>query len=317
MSSRINVQIQAMRLEAAGVLSLELAAEGGGELPPWNAGAHIDLHLPSGLIRQYSLCADPAERRHYRIAVRLEQSGCGGSREVHQSLLTGQTVTIGEPRNHFALQPESRYLFVAAGIGITPLLSMAYSAEKQNADWTLLYGGRSRKSMAFTGELQRLGGGRVEILAKDEGRRLNLDAILATAEQGTTVYSCGPPALLDALSERFGQAGLAGCLRMERFTPAAIKPANGEAGSFRLILARRGIELTVPAGCSILQTLREAGIDVPCSCEQGICGTCETRVLDGIPDHQDHLLSAREKQSNQSMMLCVSRALSESLTLDL
>lgn len=313
---RFEVTVTCLRQEADGVISLELTAEEGVQLPQWSAGAHVDLLLPSGLVRQYSLCGDPEDRRRLRIAVLLEASGRGGSREVHGALRLGQRLGIRGPRNAFPLG-EGPYLFVAGGIGITPILAMARAAQRAGAQWQLLYGGRSRRSMAFIKELQAIGGGRVEILPADEVGLLDLDAVVAAARAGQQVYSCGPSVLLDALSERFAEAGLEPYLHLERFAPAApVKGADG-GDSLTVILARSGAQVEVPPGCSIMSALRAAGHEVASSCEQGVCGMCETRVLDGVPDHHDMLLSESERARGDVMMLCVSRALTPTLTLDL
>lgn len=308
------VIVSCLRLEADGVISLELTADQ--PLPAWSAGAHVDLLLPSGLVRQYSLCGDPDDRRRLRIAVLLEARGRGGSREVHGALRLGQRLAIRGPRNAFALG-EGPYLFVAGGIGITPILAMARAAERAGAQWQLLYGGRSRRSMAFIDELRALGGGRVEILPADEVGLLDLDAVVAAARAGQHVYSCGPAALLDALSTRFAAAGLQGQLHLERFAPAAPPPAATGEGTLKVILARSGGEVLVEPGCTIMAALRAAGHTVASSCEQGVCGMCETRVLDGVPDHRDMLLSESERARGDVMMLCVSRAHTPTLTLDL
>ncbi|VXC15117.1 Phenoxybenzoate dioxygenase subunit beta [Pseudomonas sp. 8AS] len=316
LAEAFEVQITGLRLEAEGVISLELQAPDRQPLPAWTAGAHIDLLLPSGLVRQYSLCGDPEDRRRLRIGVLLEANGRGGSREVHGALRLGQTLSIRGPRNAFALGAEGPYLFVAGGIGITPIMAMAREASRRGAEWTLLYGGRSRRSMAFIDELQALGGGRVEILPADEVGLLDLDAVVASAAAGKQVYSCGPAPLLDALTARFSEAGLDERLHLERFAPAA--PVAGAAGdSLRVILARSGGEVEVLPGCTIMAALRAAGHAVASSCEQGVCGMCETRVLDGVPDHRDSLLTESERAKGNVMMLCVSRALTPTLTLDL
>lgn len=314
--AELDVEITAMRLEAEGVISLELRSPDRAPLPQWGAGAHIDLLLPSGLVRQYSLCSDSEDRSRLRIAVLLEANGRGGSREVHGSLRVGQRLAIRGPRNAFALQPAARYLFVAGGIGITPILTMIQAAQRTGAEWQLLYGGRSRRSMAFIDELRALGGGRVAILPADEVGLLDLAAVVEQAAGGAQVYSCGPAALLNALSERFAAAGLGERLHLERFAPAAPLPSGGE-GSLRVILARSGAEVEVPPDCTVMAALRAAGHAVASSCEQGVCGLCETRVLDGVPDHRDQLLTASERRRGNVMMLCVSRALTPTLTLDL
>lgn len=313
----LEVQVIGLRLEAEGVIALELHGVDKAPLPAWTAGAHVDVLLPSGLVRQYSLCSDPQDRQRWRIAVLQETNGRGGSREVHNALRVGQRITLRGPRNAFALQPAARYLFVAGGIGITPLLAMARSAEQAGAEWQLLYGGRSRRSMAFIDELQTLGQGRVEVVPADEVGLLDLDAVVAAARSGTQVYSCGPAPLLDALTERFAAAGLSDHLHLERFAaPAPVASATGEGG-LTVILARSGGQVEVPADQSIMAALREAGHTVPSSCEQGICGMCETRVLDGVPEHRDLLLTESERACGKVMMLCVSRAKTATLTLDL
>ncbi len=317
LAAQFEVQVTGMRLEAEGVISLELEAVGRAPLPEWSPGAHIDLLLPSGLVRQYSLCGDPLDRQRLRIAVLREANGRGGSREVHDGLRVGQTMMIRGPRNAFPMEPRAGYLFVAGGIGITPILAMAREAQRAGAEWQLLYGGRSRRSMAFIEELQALGGERVSILPADEVGLLDLEDVAARAATGLHTYSCGPAPLLDALTERFAAEGLSERLHLERFAPAAPAPAaSGEAG-LRVILARSGTAVEVPNDCSIMAALRAAGHQVASSCEQGICGMCETQVLDGVPDHRDMLLTDSERERGNVMMLCVSRARTPTLTLDL
>jgi ferredoxin-NADP reductase len=315
--SQIEVQVTGMRLEAEGVISLELRAVDRAPLPEWSPGAHIDLLLPSGLVRQYSLCGDPLDRSHLRIGVLLEAKGRGGSREVHEQLRVGQRVAIRGPRNAFPLERGKRYLFVAGGIGITPILAMAREAQRAGADWQLIYGGRSRRSMAFIDELLALGGERVAILPADESGLLDLEDIAARAAAGVHTYSCGPAPLLDALTERFKVEGLSERLHLERFAPTAPAPCAGNGQGLTLILARSGREVAVPDDRSVMQALREAGCDVSSSCEQGVCGMCETRVLAGEVDHRDMLLTDSERARNNVMMVCVSRARTPTLTLDL
>lgn len=316
LATQLEVQVTGMRLEAEGVISLELQALDRKELPAWTAGSHIDLLLPSGLVRQYSLYGDPQDRQRLHIGVLLERNGRGGSQEVHGALRVGQKLTIRGPRNAFALQAGQCYLFVAGGIGITPILSMVREAERVGADWQLVYGGRSRASMAFIDQLQELGGERVQILPADEVGLLDLEDIARRAAQGRHTYSCGPALLLDALSERFAVDGLSERLHVERFAPVARAPVAGD-GTLRVILARSGTHLDVAPDCTIMAALRAAGHQVASSCEQGVCGMCETRVLDGVPDHRDMLLSESERARGDVMMLCVSRALTPTLTLDL
>ena len=310
-----NLLIGGMRLEAEGIVSLELRPLPGEALPDWAAGAHIDLRLPSGQVRQYSLCGDPLERSFWRIAVLKEQAGRGGSREVHDGLRVGQVVGTGGPRNAFPLAAACAYQFVAGGIGITPILPMLLAAERAGVPWHLVYGGRSRSSMAFLEHLKR-GTGSVQIQPADECGPLDLDAIAERAAAGAETYCCGPGGLLNALTARFAAQELQPRLHLERFAPVPSAPSSTEA-ALTLVLARSGQEVEVPPGCSLMEALRANGVEVPSSCEQGVCGMCETRVLDGVVDHRDMLLTERERERNNVMMVCVSRARTRTLLLDL
>jgi ferredoxin-NADP reductase len=302
-------------LEAENVVSLLLQSTDGADLPPWSPGAHLDLMLPSGAVRQYSLCGEPADRQHYRIAVLRLADGRGGSVEVHDALKVGQIVTVAGPRNAFELQCADRYLFVAGGIGITPILPMVRHVAATALPWQLFYGGRSRASLSFVDEVANFGRANVWLLAEDEVGSINTDAVLASAADGVAVYACGPARMLDALEAKFAGAGRANQLHVERFLARPTLPLPDD-GVIRVFLARKGGFVDVPPDRSILNALREAGHDWPSSCEQGICGTCEARVLDGTPDHRDSLLSDSERALGKVMMLCVSRALSPTLTLD-
>ncbi|MGW7255519.1 PDR/VanB family oxidoreductase [Streptomyces sp. NPDC054834] len=295
---------------ADGVLALTLRHPLGEELPAWEPGAHVDVLLGPDLERQYSLCGDPADRAVWRVAVLREPDGRGGSAYVHEQVGPGDKVRVRGPRNHFPLQPAARYRFVAGGIGITPILPMLAAAEAAGAEWTLLYGGRARGSMAFTGELARYGD-RVTIAPQDETGLLDLGPVLDGLPDGTLVYCCGPGPLLDAVEERCP----AGVLRVERFQPK--EQPDGDDGEFEVELARSGRTLTVPAGVSVLDTVRAAGVEVLYSCTEGTCGTCETDVLEGTPDHRDSVLSDDERASGETMMICVSRCRGGRLVLDL
>ncbi len=249
---------------ADGVVALELRDPSGADLPPWEPGAHIDLLLGPDLVRQYSLCGDPADRTTWRVAVLRELDGRGGSAFVHDAL--GASVQVRGPRNHFALEPAARYVFVAGGIGITPVLPMLRAADAAGADWRLVYGGRTAASMAFTDELPD---GRVELRPQDEHGLLDLDEILSDVDGTTLVYCCGPGPLLDAVEARCP----ADRLRVERFTP---REQDGPTSSFEVELAQSGRTLTVPADRSVLDVLEDAGVDILSSCREGTCGTCET-----------------------------------------
>lgn len=306
--------VVARREQAAeGVVVLDLRDAHGGDLPAWSPGAHIDLLLP-GHVRQYSLCGDPADRGTYRIGVLREPESRGGSAYVHDHLLPGERVRVRGPRNHFRFDDAPRYLFIAGGIGITPLLPMIAEAESRSASWSLLYGGRRRATMAFADELAAYGEA-VALRPEDQHGLLDLDAVLGTPADDTLVYCCGPEPLIAAVEERCA-AWPADSLRVERFTPRAVEP-DGPDAEFEVVLQRSGIILTVPPGTSILDACLDAGVDVASSCEEGTCGTCETDVLEGVPDHRDSVLTPSERETGRVMMLCVSRSRTPRLVLDL
>ncbi|MGC0336415.1 PDR/VanB family oxidoreductase [Streptomyces sp. SLBN-8D4] len=295
---------------ADGVLALTLRHPLGEQLPEWEPGAHIDVVLGPGLERQYSLCGDPSDRTAWRIAVLREPAGRGGSAHVHEQLRQGGKVRVRGPRNHFALRPASRYRFIAGGIGITPILPMLAAAEAEGAEWTLLYGGRTRESMAFTEELSRYGD-RVTVAPQDETGLLDLASVLDGVPEGTLVYCCGPGPLLDAVEKRCP----AGLLHVERFAPK--EQPEGENTEFEVELAQTGTTVTVAPDVSVLDAVRASGVEVLFSCTEGTCGTCETDVLDGTPDHRDSVLTDEEREAGETMMICVSRCRGKRLVLDL
>ncbi|WP_412078184.1 PDR/VanB family oxidoreductase [Streptomyces xanthophaeus] len=288
---------------ADGVLRLTLRSP---ELPAWTPGAHVDITLPSGLVRQYSLCGDPAEAGAYTIAIRLVEDGRGGSREAHERLVEGAELELRPPRNRFELVPAPSYVFVAGGIGITPILPMLRAATAAGADWTLLYGGRSRASMPFLPELARYGD-RVTIAPQDEAGLPDLSPLAATGP-GTLIYCCGPDPLMRAVTETAPDPA---AVHLERFAPAAPGPAE----PFTVELHRSGRTIEVAVDESTLTAVRRALPGTPYSCEQGFCGTCQHRVLSGEVAHHDELLTDQERED--SMLLCVSRAKTDRLVLDL
>ncbi|MER5834547.1 PDR/VanB family oxidoreductase [Streptomyces sp. NPDC002130] len=306
-------------LAADGVVSLTLRRPDGGMLPAWTPGAHIDVLLGSGdgdgdLIRQYSLCGDPADREAWQIAVLREPRGRGGSAYVHDHLREGAAVRVRGPRNNFPLRPAARHLFIAGGVGITPIIPMVEAADAAGWDWRLLYGGRTRTSMAFLDRLAPYEG-RVLVRPQDEFGLLDLAAHLGVPEEGTLVHACGPEPLLRAVQEQCADWP-PGTLGVERFAPAATA-LTGPAAAFELELARSGLTLTVPPDRSVLETVEEAGVAVEFSCREGTCGTCETDVLDGEPDHRDSLLTEDERAAGDTMLICVSRSCGPRLVLDL
>lgn len=301
---------------ATGVVRLTLERPDGGLLPAWEPGAHIDVHVGERptLIRQYSLCSSPADRGHYQVAVLREPHSRGGSAYIAERLEPGTTVPVSPPRNHFALVPAPRYVFVAGGIGITPLIPMIDAAAAAGADWTLLYGGRTRQSMAFADDLAHRWGYRVSVRPQDEHGLLDLAGLLGQPAPDTAIYCCGPGPLLDAV-ETVCAPWPDGALHIERFTPA---PAGtGEDTAFEVEFAQWGGTLTIPADRSILEVADEAGIPLVYSCEEGTCGSCEAAVLSGEPDHRDSVLTEPERRAGTRMMICVSRARSSRLVLDL
>ncbi|MBW0103934.1 PDR/VanB family oxidoreductase [Pseudonocardia sp. KRD291] len=297
--------IHQRRDAADGVVGLTLGRTDGGPLPSWTPGAHVDVVLDNGLTRQYSLCSDPCDDRAWRIGVLREPESRGGSKYIVDKLHDGDIVEVGEPRNHFELEGAPGYVFVAGGIGITPLLPMIARAERDGAEWSLLYGGRTRSSMAFVDELARYGD-RVTIAPQDEVGLLDLAGRLGTPRPDTLVYACGPEPLLDAVADRTS-GWPAGSLRVERFTPRTLEPA-GPDGSFEVEFRTSGITATVPAGVSILTVAEQAGIAADWSCREGTCGSCETPLLAGRAEHRDSLLTDEEKDEQNLMMICVSRA---------
>jgi ferredoxin-NADP reductase len=309
----------ARRDEAAdGVAVLHLQDPDGRELPAWAPGAHCDLVLPGEgepTTRQYSLCGDPGDRTTWHVAVLREPDGRGGSRRIHAELTEGAVVAVRGPRNAFPLEPAPSYVFIAGGIGITPLLPMIAAAAASGADWQLHYGGRSRASMAFREQLEATHGARVTVHPQDEVGLLDLDALLGTPRPSTLVYCCGPEPLLEAVEQRCA-AWPAGSLHVERFAP---KP-QGEpvrTDAFEVELAQSGLTLTVPPDLSVLEVVERAGVQVLSSCQEGTCGTCETAVLAGVPDHRDSLLTEAERAAGDTMFICVSRAACPKLVLDL
>ncbi|WP_330269380.1 PDR/VanB family oxidoreductase [Streptomyces griseorubiginosus] len=317
MNDRLTLTVASRTPVSDGVVSLTLRRPDGGPLPSWTPGAHIDVLLDTDagdLVRQYSLCGDPADRGAWQIAVLREPQGRGGSAYVHDRLLEGAGVRVRGPRNNFPLRPAARHLFIAGGVGITPILPMVEAAEAAGADWSLLYGGRTRTSMAF---LDRLAphGDRVLVRPQDEYGLLDLAGHLGVPKEGTLVHACGPEPLLRAVQEHC--AGWPpGTLGVERFAPVQAAE-TGAARAFELELARSGLTLTVPPDRSVLETLEEAGVDVDFSCREGTCGTCETDVLEGTPDHRDSLLTEDERAAGDTMFICVSRSRGPRLVLDL
>lgn len=312
---QLTLLVHRMTWEAEGVLSLVLRHPAGEALPPWQPGAHLDLHLPGVITRQYSLCGDPDDSTAWTIAVLREPAGKGGSEAVHDRVRPGQLVDVVGSRNHFEFATSPRYLFIAGGIGITPILPMVQRAEEAGADWALWYGGRTRPGMAFADRFDRYGS-RAILWPQDERGLLDLSTLKIPAAD-TLVYCCGPEPLLAAVQDACGDWP-SESVRFERFKPR--DQGSHDAGveaAFTAVLQRSGCEVRVAPGQSVLDAVEAAGFAPDSSCREGICGTCETTVLAGVPDHRDSLLSETERAENTTMMICVGRALSERLVLDL
>lgn len=308
--------VASKRLVAEEVVELVFRGGAGAALPTWTPGSHVDVLVGAAdsVTRQYSLCGPLLDPHHYRIAVLLEPDGRGGSLAVHRDVAVGDLLRVRGPRNHFRLDPADRYLFVAGGIGITPLLPMIEQLHTAGTDWRLLYGGRSRSSMAYLDELAGYRD-RVWVHPQDEAGLLPLDEFFGEPIAGTVIYCCGPAGLLAAAEER-ARPWPARTLRVERFTPVE-QPGAEQNRAIEVTLARTGRTLTVPPGTSILDAVERAGVNVLASCREGTCGTCETAILDGLAEHRDSVLSAEDREEQDAMMICVSRANTDQLTLDL
>ncbi len=313
MTAPRTLRLHRLTWEGPGVLALDLTDPDGGMLPGFAPGAHIDLHLPDGLVRQYSLCGDPAVQGSWRIAVR-EVGGGRASGFIHRALRPGALLRAAGPRNTFPLLPAPHYLFLAGGIGITPLLPMLRAARDAGATRTLWFCARSTAEAPLLAEA-RACAGTLCVHAAAEGTRLDVAAALAVPRPDTLLYCCGPAPLMLAV-EQATRHWPAGSVRFEWFVPRP-QDAAGAAGSFEVACARAGLTCSVPAGRSVLDTLLAAGLDLPFSCTQGVCGSCETRVLEGAVDHRDSILSEAERAANASMMICVSHARGPRLVLDL
>lgn len=318
--TELTVRILAKTAEAEDVFSFELGSGDGSPLPEFSAGAHVDVHIGSGLVRQYSLCNDPQERHRYVIGVLRDAGSRGGSIALHEQLQAGDEIRISAPRNLFPLVPARRSILFAGGIGITPILPMVREVNARGADWHLVYGGRSRSSMAFVEELAELGKDRVEIVPQDERGVLDLDAVLAQAGPGTAVYCCGPEGLLAAVEQRCASGPMS--LHTERFGSAGTAGTDEPVGAnetttFEVELRRSGCVVVVSPGRTILDAVREVVPEAVSSCEEGFCGTCETRVLEGVPEHHDTILTEKERQAGKTMMICVGRSKTPRLVLDM
>jgi len=312
--------VRQVRWVAPDVVELRLTRATGGALPAWEPGAHVELSLPSGLRRAYSLCGEVTDAEAWTVAVHRVPEGRGGSREVHETALVGRELEVRGPVNRFPLVPAAGYLLLAGGIGVTPLLPMVRELTARGLPWRLVLGARDRSRLVYAEELVELGGDRVLLVPQDEAGLPDLAAELAAAPAAHAVYACGPQPMLDAVTALCRTADSSRALHLERFT-AADDTVSGKLsvpeGEFEVVLSRSGLRLTVPADRSVLDVVREKLPDVPFSCEEGYCGSCETAVVAGLPDHRDSVIEPSERTAATTMMICVSRCDSPVLELDL
>lgn len=315
----MELTIRKIKTVAEDIVSLELARADGQNLPAFTAGSHIDLKLGNGLIRSYSLVNDPAEQGRYVVAVNKDAASRGGSSYVHESLREGQTIEVSEPRNNFKLVEDAPLVaLIAGGIGITPLLSMIRRLETLGRPWKLFYSARTRAKCAFLEEIQALeardpGQVQLHIVRENDGRLTDIDGIVNSLPADTHLYCCGPTPMLKAFEDACAPRE-PDCVHIEYFTA---QHEAASAGGFDVVLAHGKRTIRIEAGKSILHALLDSGVDVPNACQEGVCGACQTTVLEGTPDHRDSYLTPREKTSCKTMMLCCSGSLTPALVLDI
>lgn len=324
-SASLVAVVSRVTCEAKDVVVLDLESGSKSELPPFQPGAHVEIYLPNGMVRHYSLCNDSRERTRYRIGVGLSPGSRGGSSFIHQSVKAGASLSISQPRNNFPLLSNaSEYCFIAGGIGITPILSMIHWCLANDKRWQLFYCARSRQRAAFYEEIEALVGAAarkpVAYHFDDEqrGRLFDVEAVLRDCPAAAHIYCCGPTPMMEAV-QAAAASRPAENVHFEWFTtrPAALAAAPAAERAFTVVLHRTGRQFVVPPGMSILDVLEQNNVAVPCSCREGLCGTCETRVVAGEPEHRDHVLSHTARATNETMMICVSRARSEVIELDI
>ncbi|WCT05786.1 PDR/VanB family oxidoreductase [Rhodococcus qingshengii] len=312
--TELDLQVIARFDAAENVVVLTLSNSIDHPLPAWQPGAHLDITVGDGTTRQFSLCGDPSDTSRYEIAVLKVEDGRGGSAYVHSSLHVGARVHARNPRNHFRFDDSPGYLFIAGGIGITPIVPMLKQAQERGADWRLIYCGRNESTMAFAEELAGYGN-RVELWPSETRGRVDIARAFEQLGENVLVYCCGPARLLESVEE-YTTGWAAGTVRTERFAAGELtEPVRAEG--FEIHLESSGLTFTVSPEESILEVVENAGIDVQSSCGDGTCGTCESAVLSGEPDHRDAVLTPEEQAANDCMMICVSRAKCARLVLDL
>jgi len=314
--SELSATVTCIRYLAAEINEYELTVDDLMDSPAYSAGAHIDIKLSNGIVRQYSLIEPYVHGAPYRIAVKRATNSRGGSRFLHDNIRVGERIRISHPRNAFSLHPEASHsVLIAGGIGITPIWCMARQLENNNASWDLYYAVRTRKEAAFLAELETYGSRtNIHIDSEEGGRRLDINAIVQGASPSTHFYCCGPEPMLNAFKSATEHCS-SNNVHEERFESQT--PTDDKERSFTVKLARSGSEVAVLKDQSILQALINAGVHIEHSCEMGVCGACEVSVIDGIPDHRDQILNEKERAANNTMMVCCSRSHTESLILNL
>ena len=319
-SPTLSVRVTRKQIEAEDICTFELVAETGTALPDFSAGSHVDVHLPGGITRQYSLCNNPTENHRYLIGVLRDPASRGGSRAMHDAVQEGDCLRISAPKNHFPLAHEARrHLLLAGGIGITPILCMAERLANIGASFEMHYCTRSRERTAFHQRIVQSGFAATAHFHFDDGpagQKLDIEQLLATPENAVHLYVCGPRGFMDAvLGTARARAWPEPQLHYEFFA-ADVGVADSDT-NFEVQLASTGRVVTVPRDKSALQALAAAGIDLPFACEQGVCGTCMTRILEGVPEHRDSYLTPEEREANDQFTPCCSRARTPRLVLDL
>lgn len=317
--SLLQVKVLSKTREAEYIASFELASLDGQPLPSFSAGSHIDVHVRAGLVRQYSLCNAPHDSRRYQIAVLRDANSRGGSAGMHEEIEVGAVLDISAPRNHFPLTPAKRSILLAGGIGVTPILCMAEQLAASGADFVMHYCARAPERTAFRERIAASSFAGQVTYHYDSGadaQKIRLAELIATPDADTHIYVCGPGGFIDHVVNTAKQQGWpAAQVHLEYF--GAAQPESGGELAFDVKIASSGQVYTIPAGASVIQVLAKHGVDIPVSCEQGVCGTCLTRVLEGVPEHRDLYLTDEERAANDQFTPCCSRASSAMLVLDL
>ncbi|MBK4987148.1 PDR/VanB family oxidoreductase [Pseudomonas sp. S36] len=314
----LNVVVRKREIQGADVVVLDLERADGASLPAFEAGAHVDIHVAPGLVRQYSLCSDPGEASVYRLGVLKDPASRGGSVQIHDALHEGREVQISTPRNLFPLVRDAkRTILLGGGIGITPMIAMAHALHRQGAAFELHYCGRSRSRSAFLGELARAPFAACVVTHFDDeaqAQRLNLPTVLGDASAGTHLYTCGPSGFMDWVIAGARQQGYDEAHIHKEYFQVEV---DASGGGFEVFAARSNKAVQVAEGQTILDALAQVGIKIDISCEQGVCGTCMCEVLEGVPDHRDVYLTDEEKAANDQILVCCSRAKTNKLVLDI